>query len=104
MLPEGLAFVSLGQELADMESLFFGMYQVVTGAIGCPATIEQREEAQLQQDIDYARKWLTSYQEDPDLAQDNRMMVPIFYDIERKMTKVWVMLGYSVSELTLSYN
>jgi hypothetical protein len=32
--------------------------------------------------------------DDPDVSRDTRMMVPVFYDIQKQMTKVWVVLGY----------
>ena len=30
-------------------------------------------------------------------------MVPVFYDLQRRKTKVWVMLGYSAKPATISF-
>lgn len=40
---------------------------------------------------------------DLDLGRDPRMMVPIFYDVKRKKTKVWVVLGWENRPLRISY-
>ena len=47
--------------------------------------------------------WLESLPKDPDLGKDIRMMVPIFYDIDRHKTKVWAVLGIASKPLNVSY-
>jgi hypothetical protein len=49
------------------------------------------------------RAWLTSLDKDPDLGQDIRMMVPVFYDQARRKTKVWAVLGIATTPLSVSY-
>jgi len=41
--------------------------------------------------------------DDPDLAADARMMVPLFFDVERRKTKVWVFLGWASGPLAVSF-
>jgi len=40
---------------------------------------------------------------DPDLGQDGRMMVPLFHDVERRMTKVLAFLGWAVRPVSVRY-
>jgi hypothetical protein len=47
--------------------------------------------------------WSANLPLDPDVSQDARMMVPIFYDGARKQTKLWVFLGWSAQGLTVSF-
>lgn len=47
--------------------------------------------------------WLESLPKDPDLGKDIRMMVPLFYDVQRQQTKVWAVLGVATKPLTVSY-
>jgi hypothetical protein len=49
------------------------------------------------------KAWLASIRKDPDLGKDVRMMVPIFYDLGRQKTKVWMILGIATKPLTVSY-
>jgi hypothetical protein len=39
----------------------------------------------------------------PELSADVRMMVPVFYDAERRRTKVWVVLGWTRKPLHVSF-
>jgi hypothetical protein len=41
--------------------------------------------------------------QDPDLGQDTRMMVPVFFDKVHNLTKVWVLLGWSTVPLEVAY-
>jgi hypothetical protein len=47
--------------------------------------------------------WRALAGSDPDVVRDCRMMVPVFYDLERRKTKVWVFLGWRTLPLTISY-
>jgi hypothetical protein len=48
--------------------------------------------------------WAPTCGEDPDLGQDARAMVPVFYDIERRKTKVWLFLGWSIQFLDVTFS
>ena len=47
--------------------------------------------------------WRALAASDPDVVRDCRMMVPVFYDVERRKTKAWVFLGWRTLPLTISY-
>ncbi len=92
---------ALLEELREMESLFLGAYQVAAEEIGMDAQLPERSKAEREGDKKLAREWIRKFPEDPDVGADNRMMVPVFYDIQRKKTKVWVVLGYAVKPLAI---
>ncbi|MBL8900064.1 MAG: hypothetical protein JNM84_20715 [Planctomycetes bacterium] len=48
-------------------------------------------------------EWSERRQSDPELGADVRMMVPIFYDVERRRTKVWVVLGWTRKPLLVTF-
>ena len=86
-----------------MKLLFYGAY--------LQAAAEIRLEPQLVEELGEAstararfRNWAATYRDDPDLAGDVRMMVPLFYDEQRGQTKVWAILGFARHELEVSYS
>ena len=95
---------SLSQELLNMESLFYGAYQIVSQEIGMDIQLQERGKQEKEADEKYAREWIRTFTDDPDVGTDNRMMVPVFYDKLRKKTKVWVVLGYAVKPLSIWYS
>jgi hypothetical protein len=44
-----------------------------------------------------------AWAKNPDIAGDVRMMVPVFFDRGRSMTKVWAILGWATRLLRVSY-
>src|SRR5262249_7581208 len=38
-----------------------------------------------------------------DVVSDGRMMVPVFYDLQRRKMKVWVFLGWRTTEVDVTY-
>ena len=94
--------MTLASELDQMERLFMGAYIVACREIGMK---EELPHGSLPAD-DYAKiflRWVASLSSDPDLAPDSRMMVPVFFDLQRQKTKVWVMLGWEQANCTLGY-
>jgi hypothetical protein len=93
----------LYQELLDMEALFYGVYLIVAEELGMEVASNREADSVRGNlaDKTLAGKWLRSYADDPDVGTDNRMMVPVFYDAQRKKTKVWVVMGYSVKPLSI---
>jgi len=83
-------------ELKEMEALFFGAALIVANETGCALQIADSDGSGNggKKDVEFARQWIKHVNEDTDVAADIRMMVPVFYDVQRKMTKVWVVLGY----------
>lgn len=102
---DGSLNLPLGEEIRLMGALFHGAYLQVCGEIG----MTPRAEPDLGDGKDETahrtilKGWLESIQKDPDLGNDVRMMVPIFYDIGRRRTKVWIVLGIATKPLSVSY-
>lgn len=84
--------VPLDDELAGIERLFLGAHAAACAEIGLAP--EGGSAA------DFAG-WAAD--RDPDLGQDNRMMVPVFFDVERRRTKVWAFLGWRSRPLVASF-
>ena len=101
LTPRGRVSRTLSEELCGMESLFSGAYQVVAEEIGMDPQLPLKSKKEREGDKKLAREWIRKFAEDPDVGADNRMMVPVFYDIKRKKTKVWVVLGYAVKPLAI---
>jgi len=95
---------SLSQEIFDMESLFYGAYQIVSQEIGMTMQLQERGKQEKEADEKYAREWIRTLADDTDVGTDNRMMVPVFYDELREKTKVWVVLGCAVKPLSIWYS
>jgi hypothetical protein len=97
--------LSLGAELDLMEALFLGAYLRSCEEIGM--TPEPDSDLGKPQIADTDRAllgaWIGSVPKDPDLGKDIRMMVPIFFDEGRGMTKVWVVLGIATKPLSIDY-
>jgi hypothetical protein len=97
--------LSLGAELRLMEALFHGAYLRSCEEIGLAPeqdpNLGNPKGASANQSLLGA--WLASIRHDPDLGQDIRMMVPVFYYIGRKQIKVWAVLGVATKPLTISY-
>jgi hypothetical protein len=53
-------------------------------------------------DLETFRRW-SEPGDDPDLCGDVRTMVPVFFDLERQMLKVWVFLGWTRRKLEVSF-
>jgi hypothetical protein len=47
--------------------------------------------------------WRAAIAKDADLGRDARMMVPLFFDVERQKTKVVVFLGWDERPATISF-
>ncbi len=84
----------LHDELTFMTRLFDGAAARCEREIGASA-------AALTSDEETFAGW--SPHEDADLGADIRAMVPVFYDVERGKTKVWVLLGWSTRNLKVSF-
>ena len=49
-------------------------------------------------------EWAQKVSQDVDLQRDARMMVPVFYDRQRRKTKVWAFLGWSTQPLIIRFD
>ena len=97
--------MTLASELDLMERLFLGAYIVACREIGMKEELPEGLGGGIPAD-DHAKiflRWVASLSSDPDLAPDCRMMVPVFFDVQRQKSKVWVMLGWEQANCTLGY-
>ncbi|MBZ0184983.1 MAG: hypothetical protein K8F91_01935, partial [Candidatus Obscuribacterales bacterium] len=97
MTPDGPVEVDLYSELTFMEDLFNGAHISSCKDLGMKPA--QTPEASLA----VFSLWAKKHFQDPDLARDQRMMVPISYDIESGLSKVWCFLGWRKEELIVSF-
>ena len=97
----GVTRSTLGPELDAAEGLFHGACGTVCAELGLdPPPLAGRDD-----EVDIARfqAWAQSLLGDPDLGQDARMLVPVFYDRQRQKTLVWAFLGWSERRLDVAF-
>jgi hypothetical protein len=94
---------SLADELASMERLFLGAHVVACRDLGLTEDPAAAAEHPADACAVHFLRWVASLRSDADLARDARMMVPVFYDQQRRKTKVWVMLGWTTSGVSYHY-
>jgi len=83
---------SLADELASMVHLFDGAAATAMRELGMPTTW----------DTSAFERWRGG-KGDPDVDADIRAMVPVFFDVARRKTKVWMILGWSRNTLRASF-
>ncbi|MEQ8186618.1 MAG: hypothetical protein ABRQ39_01500 [Candidatus Eremiobacterota bacterium] len=95
----------LDQELSYIEALFYGSAELVACEIGCKPDLSSHYTPSIEKTeaIKTAREWTCNLDKDSDVYRDNRMMVPVFYDLQRQKTKVWVFLGYETKPLYVNF-
>ncbi|MEO6237337.1 MAG: hypothetical protein ABIQ52_10095 [Vicinamibacterales bacterium] len=92
LTPEGAAEARpLDEELDEMVTLFEGAAAVAGHELGIEAATEPQASR--------FREWATT----PDMADDVRMMAPVFFDVGRRQTKVWAILGWATRLLHVSF-
>ena len=93
---------SLGEELASMESLFYGAYATAKHELGfnLPTVEEGRD---LQADKNHFAAWTKNIASDPDCGTDIRMMVPVAYNPQTRQMRVWAIFGWTYSMLDVSF-
>ena len=88
--------------LDTIVSLFHGAHVRVCRELGL-----EPDKAMADRDADADdesfQRWAASLTEDPDLTEDNRMMVPVFYDVLRGQMKAWAMLGWSDRPISIDF-
>jgi hypothetical protein len=99
---------SLDRELGTMGGLFYGAYATVSAELGLTPgpLVEGASDGPppaVHGAIDRFREWSRALDLDSDLGRDARMMVPLFFDVERGKVKVWVFLGWTSRQLDVSF-
>jgi hypothetical protein len=95
---------NLDEELASMERLFLGAHVVACRDLGLAEDPAAAAAGSADEQAVHFLRWVASVASDPDLARDSRMMVPVFFDLQRQKTKVWVMLGWTSTAATYGYD
>jgi hypothetical protein len=98
------AWTGLDEGLEGMEALFHGAHVRVCRELGLESDGTALPDRSADSDDRSFRDWVARIGQDPDLARDSRMMVPVFYDVERRRMKVWALLGWSDRPLTIAFH
>ena len=91
------------EELRDMERLFYGCYALSAEDIGLGLNLADDEQPLLVESRGIAEKWLANYNDDPDIAVDTRVIVPVAEDLRRGVISVWATPGIRFSRLKTTY-
>lgn len=101
----GPVSMNLDDELRQMEAIFFGASVTVARQLGLAEPNEEEAGSGLgaEEDAQTYLKWAANLHRDVDLGTDVRMMVPLYYDIEQKKTKVWAFLGWTTQQVYVRF-
>jgi hypothetical protein len=103
LTPGGPMTPSLADELATIERLFLGASATIRRQLGMPAQAQDQSGTDPVAAEKAFASWARALDRDPDLGRDARMMVPVFYDIKRKQTKVWALVGWVATPVTVGF-
>lgn len=102
---DGPVEMNLEDELQQMTSLFEGAALTAARQLGLPAVGPPLDGATTAEPAaETFLKWAAVARNDVDLEQDARMMVPVFYDLGRKKTKVWAFLGWTTRSVNFAFD
>jgi hypothetical protein len=94
---------ALAAELHDMRDLFYGLYLLGCEDIGLEPEFLDGEAVDRERATRLASEWLAKPFEAPDLAVDTRVAVPIAFDSDRNVTRLWVTLGVRMDRVHVSF-
>lgn len=94
---------SLHDELASQLALFYGLYLLSAEDLGMKPSFLTGETVDRDRCEKIAAEWVAKAFADPDIARDTRVSVPINYDVNRNVTRLWVTLGVRLTKLNASY-
>jgi hypothetical protein len=100
---EGQRKQPLHAELRGMRDLFYGLYLMSAEDIGLAPEFAPEERVERDHCYQLAADWLPNVFQDEDLATDTRVAVPIFVDLQRRVTRLWVTLGVRLTKLEAGY-
>ena len=99
--------LSLDEELRRMEALFLGAYAVSARELGMLVALpDSPTPLGSGQGVDEDAAMFLAWAEkggDGDLERDARMMVPVYHDVSKGMTKVWAVLGWAQRTLEVRF-
>ena len=103
LTPDGPLPGNLGGQLEEIESLFLGAYLITCREIALTPDESLPAEARGERHASRFSEWAVALDSDPDLGADNRMMIPVFYDLQRRKVKVWVFLGWAARDISVEF-
>jgi len=95
--------MKLTDELDAIKQRFYGFYLVGCEDIGMRPKFLEDEPVDQNVAKQTALAWLESLSDDPDLACDTRVAVPIYIDMISRKTRLWGTLGVHLTHLDASY-
>jgi len=100
---DGLREPPLAEELGASRERFYGFYLISCEDIGMRPEFLEGELVSEAEAKSAALAWLTTLRDDPDLARDTRVSVPVFRDNVRNKTRLWATLGVRLARLDATY-
>jgi hypothetical protein len=94
---EGACGPPLSDELTAIEHLFDGAAAAARRELGMD--VDPRDE----KDAPRFADWRTNLAAGPDVSRDCRLMVPVFFDLQRRKMKVWAFLGWRTVPVDVEY-
>jgi hypothetical protein len=94
---DGPSEADLAGELAGVERLFEGAAATARRELGMELQLGEEQTCRSFQE------WGAGLAADRDVSRDVRMMVPVYYDVQREKTKVWAFLGWRTVPVDVSY-
>jgi hypothetical protein len=97
--------LDLHAESQQMRDLFYGLYLLSAEDIGMKPDLAKDENVDRARCTKLAADWLPKIFDDPDLAIDTRVSIPIYVDADpnRSVTRLWATLGVRLAKLDVSY-
>lgn len=99
----GKSDMPLDEELRYMKNLFYGFYLVCCEDVGLKPDLAEGEVETESEAMKAATEWLEKFAEDPDLAYDTRVSVPVYNDFNSMKTTLWATLGVRLANLKATY-
>jgi hypothetical protein len=102
---EGKREMDLFHELQFMKDLFYGLYFLSLEDLGAKPDLAAEEVVDRNKTALVAENWLSYLREgkDKDLASETYVAVPIYIDMNRQRTRLWITLGVRLARLDTSY-
>lgn len=94
---EGPCGPPLADELMFIEKLFDGAAAAARRELGLEAGPDEDKGTR------QFAEWRANLAADLDVSRDCRMMVPVFFDLQRRKTKVWAFLGWRMVPVDVGY-
>lgn len=94
---------NLLDELRWFREFFYGLHLLSAEDIGMVSALKSDEPVNRAACEAKATEWVASYVGDADLKADTRVSVPLYFDIQRRRTRLWATIGVRLAKLKVSY-